>query len=201
MKESLIKNLSQLFLIVFSVVLGIFLSERLEEQKNKNEATKLLSKITAEINDNSALLADWAPYHAEIAQKMNSLSNDEEFIERFINDKTVLYREVLNRGTFMSAMPSSDAWDIAKAHPLIVNFDYDELLILSRIYNQQEITFEPVGKIFEVFYSPDFNTSTHAQANLQQFNNRMQEIASREAQLISFYNAAAEIFDLPINQE
>ena len=133
MEKPVVKNTKQLFLIVFSVVLGIFLSERIEEQKNKNEATKLLSKVTSEISENKKLLEYWAPYHAEIAKSLDSLSNDGIFVEHFINDKTVLFREVLTEGTFMRRMPSSDAWDIAKSHPLIVNLDYDELLILSNV--------------------------------------------------------------------
>lgn len=199
MKESLIKNLSQLFLIVFSVVLGIFLSERLEEQKNKNEAMKLLSKITLEVNDNKKLLERWVPYHADIAMKLDSLSNNDVFVENFIDDKSTLFREVLTEGTFMGRMPSSDAWDIAKAHPLIVNFDYDELLILSKIYNQMESTFKPTSEISEIFFSSDFNSKESAKPNLQKLNNLMQEIASREHQLMIYFNEAEEILNLQNN--
>ena len=38
MKESVIKSGSQVILIVFSVVLGLFLSERIEDRKNSQEA-------------------------------------------------------------------------------------------------------------------------------------------------------------------
>lgn len=64
MEKPIAKNITQLFLIVFSVVLGIFLSERIEEQKNKNEAAKLLSKVTSEVIENKKLVENWAPYHA-----------------------------------------------------------------------------------------------------------------------------------------
>lgn len=196
MEKPIVKNITQLFLIVFSVVLGIFLSERIEEQKNKNEAAKLLSKVTSEVLENKKLLEYWAPYHRDIAKNLDSLSNDDVFVENFINDKTVLFKEVLTKGTFMSRMPSSDAWDIAKAHPLIVNLDYDELLILSKIYKQQESTFEPTDDISEIFYSPDFNAREKAKSNLQSVNNRMREVASREKTLISYYKEAEGIFKL-----
>lgn len=190
-----------MFLIIFSVVLGILLSERIEEQKNKKEALKLLSKITAEVNDNKMLLEEWAPYHAGIARGLDTLSSDDVFIDAFINDKSILFRKVLTAGTFMRRTPSSDAWDIAKSHPLIVNFDYDELLILSRIYNQQHTTFEPLQKIFDIALSPDFNAAADAKYNLQKFNNLMQEFVSREVQLIYYFNEAEEIFNLQHNEE
>jgi len=196
MEKPIAKNITQLFLIVFSVVLGIFLSERIEEQKNKNEAAKLLSKVTSEVIENKKLVENWAPYHAQIARRLGSLSNDDLFVEQFINDKTVLYKEVLTEGTFMTRMPSSDAWDIAKSHPLIVNLDYDELLILSKIYNQQKSTFEPTDKISEIFFSSDFNSKETAKSNLQSFNNLMQEVASREMTLIDYYKEAEGIFNL-----
>ena len=201
MEKPLIKNLIQLLLIVFSVVLGIFLSERIEEQKNKAEAAKLLSKVKLEVNDNKELLEYWAPYHGEIAQKFDSLFKSDIFIENFINDKSTLFKEALARGTFMGRLPSSDAWDIAKSHPLIVNFDHDELLILSKIYNQQKSTFEPTARISEIFFSPDFNTRENANYNLQKLNNLMQEIVSRETQLIIYFNEAEDILKLQKNSE
>lgn len=39
----------------------------------------------------------------------------------------------------MSEMPSNDAWDIAKSHPLVVNFDYNELLVLTEFTNSKEV--------------------------------------------------------------
>lgn len=196
MEKPIVKNITQLFLIVFSVVLGVFLSERIEEQKNKNEAAKLLAKVTSEVIENKKLLENWAPYHADIARSLNSLSNDDVFVENFINDKTTLYKEVLTEGTFMRRMPSSDAWDIAKSHPLIVNLDYDELLILSKVYNQQESTFELTDEISDIFFSPDFNSQEKAKSNLQSLNNLMQEISSREEALINYFKEAEEIFKL-----
>ena len=195
-EKPIVKNITQLFLIVFSVVLGLFLSERIEEQKNKNQAEKLLSKITSEVSENKKLLEYWAPYHAEIAQKTDILSKDDLFIENFINDKTVLFKEVLTEGTFMRRFPSSDAWDIAKSHPLIVNIDYEELLILSKIYNQQKSTFEPADAIAEIFFSSDFNSRENAKLNLERFNTLMQEVASREKDLINYYKEAEVIFEL-----
>ena len=43
---------TQFFLIVFSVVLGLYLSERIEERKNKKESEVLLAKIKLEAKDN-----------------------------------------------------------------------------------------------------------------------------------------------------
>ena len=84
MKKSIKENITQLFLIVFSVVLGLYLSERIEENKSKKEAALLLSKITAEVNENRKLLEEWIPYHRQVYSSLDSLIEDDGFVQRFI---------------------------------------------------------------------------------------------------------------------
>lgn len=189
MKKSIIKYFLQVFLIVFSVVLGLFLSERIEERKNEKDALKLLSKLKSELNENKKLLDYWVPYHGEIVVSLDSLSNDEKFIKNFINDKSAIY-EAFSRGTIMSDMPSNDAWDIAKSHPLIVNIDYDILLSLSKVFNQQKFTYESIPKLIDLMVSTEFNAKETARPNLQLFKDKLEEIYGREMQLVNYYNEA-----------
>ena len=198
MKTSILKNITQLLLIVFSVVLGVYLSERIEERKDEKQSVLLLSKIKSELNENKKILDYWVPYHREIVKSLDSLSNDKIFIEKFINDKSALYK-IFSRGSLMRERPANDAWDIAKSHPLIVNFDYDDLLILSKIHKQQENTYNTLPKMIELLLSPDLNSKENAKLNLQLFKNQLQDITNRELQLINYYNQAEKILDLQNN--
>jgi len=194
MKNSIAKYFLQILLIVFSVVLGLYLSERIEDRKNEKEALKLKLKVKSELQSNFNLLNDWVPYHREVIKVLDSLSEDEKFIQDFIADKTKLHA-LFSRNTIMGETPISDAWDIAKSHPLIVNFDYDELLALSRIYNQQKMTYEPIHKLIELLLSPEFNEKESARQNLILFKNKFGDIISREIQLLAYYNNADEILN------
>lgn len=198
MKKPFTKYCLQVFLIVFSVVLGLYLSERIEERKNEKDAAKLLSKIKSELNVNKRLLDIWVPYHGEIINRLDSLLNDEKFIVNFINDKSAIF-EVFTKGTIMSDMPSNDAWDIAKSHPLIVNIDYDTLLRLSKVFNQQEITYESFPKLIDLILSPDFNAPEKARPNLQSFKNKLKDIYGRELQLLNYYRETEKILPLQNN--
>jgi len=189
MKNSILKYIGQLFLIVFSVVLGLYLSERIEDRKNEKDAMTLFLKIKSELNENKKLLDYWVPYHGDIVNSMDSLSMDEHFIENFINDKSVIYK-AFSRGTLMSDMPSNDAWDIAKSHPLIVNIDYDKLLVLSKIYNQQKFTYESIPNLIDLLVSAEFNARESARPNLQLFKDKLAEIYGRELQLVNYYEQA-----------
>ncbi len=192
MKKSITQYFLQVFLIVFSVVLGLFLSDRIEEKKDEKDALKLLSKIKSELNENKKLLDYWVPYHGKIVNRLDSLSNDEQFIKSFINDKSAIY-EAFSRGTIMSDMPSNDAWDIAKSHPLIVNIEYDTLLSLSKIFNQQKFTYESIPKLIDLMVSTEFNAKERARLNLQLFKDKLEEIYGREKQLVNYYNEAERI--------
>jgi len=195
MKKSLGENLKQLFFIVFSVVLGIFLSERIEEGKKEREAGLLLSKLISEVNDNRKLLEEWVPYHVDIVKRLDSLNQEETFIKLFVEDVSNLFEVVLTEGSIMKDMPSANAWDIAKSHPLIVHFDYGDLLILSKIYNQQAATYESIPQLSELFLSSDFNAKEKAKQNLQSFKNLMREVTTRELQLLSYYKEAEKILE------
>ena len=116
------QNLTQVVLIVFSVVLGLYLSERIEERKDKQLSENLLSRINSEVKDNRKLVKEWIVYHQKFTKDLDSLSTNEKFIEKFVNNKYTLF-ELLpeeTNGTFMSRLPTNDAWDIAKSHPCLL---------------------------------------------------------------------------------
>ncbi len=189
------QNLTQVALIVFSVVLGLYLSERIEERKNKKAADNILAKIKSEVHDNMTLMEVWGPYHKEILNNLDSLSESEVFIKEFMEDKSVFISKLFTKGTFMSIMPGNDAWEIAKSHPLIVNFDYDQLVILSQVYKQQELTFKPGIEMLNTFNSMDVSTEKKAKANLNLISNHLFELVAREKQLMDFFNEAEKILE------
>ena len=195
------QNITQVILIVFSVVLGLYLSERIEERNNKQESDNLLEVIKLEVIDNINLMEQLTLYHQEMHKNLDSLSKNEEFIAEFIKDKSILFNTLFTKGTFLHRYPGNDAWDIAKSHPLIVNIDYDKLLILSKIYNQQKLTFEPMDEMFKLHDSKDINIEKEAKSNLKSISNHIHEIASRELRLMYYYEEAEEILDLKDSRE
>lgn len=96
----------------------------------------------------------------------------------------------------MSDLPSKDAWEIAKSHPLVVNFDYDQLLSLSKIYSQQEFTFKPISDIVNLMIAQGFNDRSVAKDNLDELRRQMREIVGREQQLLSYLDKAEQILGL-----
>jgi len=200
-KNNTIKqNITQFFLIVFSVVLGLYLSERIEERKKIKESEELLTTIKSEVKDNIKLMEIWAPYHEEIYENFDSLSKKEAYMAKFIKDKTIFF-ELMTRGTFIGRYPANDAWDIGKSHPLIVKIDHDKLLILSKIYSQQKLTFDPLMEVLEIYNSIDVNTEKNAKSKLALLSDRFRELVALEKQLMYYYQQGEEILELKIDRE
>lgn len=195
-KNNIKANIIQVVLIVFSVVLGLYLNERIEERKNRHESDNLLALIKSEVNDNVKLMGELTSYHQKMHEDLDSLCKSEIFVEEFVNDKSILFNRLFTRGTFLHRFPANDAWDIAKSHPLIANIDYDKLLILSKIYNQQNATFEPMHEMFEIHSSKDLNIKTEAKSNLEIIASKIKELVARELLLMHYYEEAEEILDL-----
>lgn len=183
-------------LIVFSVVLGLYLSERIEEQKQARESKKLFATIQSEVKDNQMLVEEWSQYHEDLHKNLSQLLVDDSFVAAFTADKSLLFDTLLTRGTFMHRFPASDAWDIAKSHPLIINIDYEALLALSKIYNQQAATFEPLFEMIALMDSRDVNAAHDAKANLQTIAAKLKEIVGREKLLLQYYKNAEAALNL-----
>jgi hypothetical protein len=71
--------ITQFVLIVFSVVLGLYLSERIEEGKKRQESGELLRTIKSEVIDNLRLLEDWVPYHQAINKNLDRILSPTSF--------------------------------------------------------------------------------------------------------------------------
>lgn len=78
----------------------------------------------------------------------------------------------------------------------MVNVDYDKLLALSRVYNQQKMTFEPGYEMFKLFNSKSINIEKDAKLNLSLMSDHISELVAREQQLMFYYQKAEEVLDL-----
>jgi len=195
MKKEIKEYIVQVILILFSVVLGLYLNKKIEDRNERKEAEKLFSLIKQDLADNRLLLLDWQPYHKEISENLRDSIGSATFIDAFVDNRHSIAR-LMTRGTFMERTPSYDAWEMAKSNPILMNIGYDKMFLLSKIYNQQLDTFDPVKEIYKLYNSTGFNTSEHAKENLQILQTHLQELEGRESLLIQYYDQAFEEFQL-----
>ena len=192
MKKLIYEYIPQVILIVFSVVLGLYLNQKMVERTERQDAEQVLKIIKSEISGNLEILEDWGAYHYEIKLNFDSLSKEKNFVEEFIADKEILFDTLFTRKTFMKVSLSKSAWEISKNNPVISKIDYNKMLWLDKIYNQQNMTFEPAKERFELYHLTGVNDPSVAAENLKIMNNFMNELVGRENLLISYYRDSLE---------
>ncbi len=195
MKKEIKEYIVQIILIVFSVVLGLYLNKKIEDRNDRKEAEKLFSIIKQELTNNRTLLLDWQPYHKEISENLRDSLRSETFVQAFIKNRFSIFK-LATRGSIMGASPSSDAWEMAKSNPILMNIGYDKMFLLSKIYNQQRDAFVPADEMYKLYGSTDFNAAEHAEENLLILQGHFSELVGRESALIKYYNQAFEEFQL-----
>ncbi len=183
----------QVLLIVFSVVLGLFLSEKIKERQDKQMAQQLVSHLKTEIEQCRETMLEWMPYHKNLKHKLDSLRVDDSFIKEFENDPSAIF-EVAPRG-FFNGKVTSVAWETALLNPAISEISYHQLRDFKSVYNQLDITFfdttlSPMSDIMNLFTDPDFNAPNKSKQNLQAFSMSTQELIGREIDVIIYCNRA-----------
>ena len=193
MMRFLKEYVSQVLLIVFSVVLGLFLSEKIKERQDKQMAQQLISHLKTEIEQCRETMLEWMPYHQDLKDKLDSLRVDDSFIKEFEKDPSAVF-EVAPRG-FFNGKVTSVAWETALLNPAISEISYHQMRDFKNVYNQLDITFfdanrSPLQKMMDLALSFDFNTPNKSKQNLQAFSTSTQELIGREIDVIIYCNKA-----------
>jgi len=187
MKKFFTDYIPQVLLIVFSVVLGLFLSGKISERQDKKMAKQLVGHLKKEISHNREEILEWLPYHLKLRGKLDSARNDKNFLKKFITDQTALY-ELTDKGLFNGEINTA-AWETAILSPAISEVSYEQLRDFSKVYKQIDITYEPIlNRAQDLLTSSNFNTEENAKANLFTLRTLVQELAGREISLLTNCN-------------
>ena len=125
MMKFLKEYVPQVLLIVFSVVLGLFLSEKIKERQDKQMAQQLVNHLNIELKQCREIMLEWMPYHQDFKHKLDSSIVEESFIKNFEQDYSVLF-ELAPNG-FMGEQITSTAWETALLNPAISEISYHQL--------------------------------------------------------------------------
>ena len=194
MKKIINVYLPQVLLIVFSVVLGMYLNQKMIERSDRYKANQLLFLIESEVKRNYNLVQDWQPYHEEFRVKIDSVSNDPVFIKEYQKDRSVIFK-FATRGTLMADFPLSSAWEITKLNPVVSEISYDKMNVLAKTYSQQKSTFEPAYDMMKIFNAPVMNTPKEAKESLDLLSNLLSEMVGREKQLLQYYQETITVLE------
>ena len=178
--------LPQILLIVFSVVLGLTLTKRIETIQTRKKADKLVIHLKEEIAWNRTQVLDWMPYHQKLKTAIDSVSKEPSFISAFEEDLFVL-DSLASKGLFNGSINTA-AWETAKLSNAMSEIPYTLLKDISKVYNQLGATLDPIGDMGDLLMRSDVNAKGKSKGSLFTLSRQLRELIGREYRFLIYCN-------------
>jgi len=177
--------LLEAFFVVLGVVLAFTANEWRSARHDAAQAELALQGIVEEIESNRAAVADSSAYHGRLMGTLRKFEAE--------RPDEVPPIQVFDKGFVSPAIPLSTAWDAATATNAVTHLDYDDVLLLSRIYSDQERYSQQGQMVGEVIYSRLFDEGREGiQRNYRNLHGIIGTFYYRENQLLKVYDKALE---------
>ena len=142
--------LGESFLIIFSVLLALFLTEYITKQHEKNETHELLKNIKEELIKNKKAEQEQYAYQKMVLKNIDSALKSKEFQHRIINNDE-FHLELLAPDGVSYRDLRTVAWEVAKGHDIISKADFKLVSKLTGIYLDQARIDKLEDKVADIF--------------------------------------------------
>ena len=191
-KTNRIKQLfTEGFLIVFSVLFALFISQLVEKSKVEKAKEKALDYIYQELGENFVTLKRWTVTHGKIRDRIrNMVANEQDSVRQLLVKGPRMDFEVITDGqVLIDALLTETAWEAAKSTKAASDFDFEEVQAFTRIYGLQKILMEnTTAKFLEVYMDRQTHEKEHLETTLIQLNLVMDEMVGQEQMLYYMIN-------------
>ena len=125
--------LLEAFFVVLGVVLAFTANEFREHRNNKNRAQAAMESIIDELSANQQTVMAAIDYHSSLMDTLH------KFYRAYGNDPDRYPSAgVFNQGFVNPASTVSRAWDTASTTGVVEHMTYDEVLLISQVYEKQK---------------------------------------------------------------
>ena len=146
-KEYLVES----FLIVFSVLLALFLTEHINKLHEKENTKMLLKGISAELNHNKKAIQEMQAYDSMVFEKIDSALADKKIQKKLVS-KDEFHLEVIAPQGILYRFLRKDAWSFAINNNIASKIDIETLSILSRVYDYQERIMKVEDEVAKIIF-------------------------------------------------
>lgn len=165
--------------VVLGVVLALAANEWRQNKADIAQANTALSEIVRELAANRHAVATALDYHRGLVER----------IEQVADTPAKLNLRDFNRGFIAPAQVHRTAWSSAAEIGALTHMPYESVLVLSRVYAQQEYYQEQAKSVGQIIYTELYRGGTTAIiANSDNLVNVLQTFAYREHQLLQAYD-------------
>ena len=182
------KYFAEGFLIVFSVLFALFINKLFDDHKTSQKKAIAIESIRKEMQRNALILEDWKTRHTIIRDRLvevNSGENDSIKIE-LRKHKYFEFGVITNNESLIDNTLTKTAWETAKSTGIISEFKFEDIEILTQVYNLQDlITEKTVNELLRFYFDTETHNMEKLDQTLIQFQLRFWELTGQE-QLMSY---------------
>jgi hypothetical protein len=153
------------FLIIFSVLLALVLTEFINSLHEKNETKDLLNNIRNELIANKKAETEQYAYHQKVLKTIDSALVNPEFQQKIISGGEFHLYYIAPRGVLYRYL-SAVAWEVAKGHNISSKVSLGTISMLTNIYEDQARIMKVEDEIAKVILSPESRKTENARVTL-----------------------------------
>jgi len=128
--------LGESFLIIFSVILALVLTEYINSRHEKSETRDLLNNIKEELIKNRQAEQDQYNYQKKVLKNIDSALNSKAFQQKILSNDEFHLEYIAPEGVVNRDL-NRVAWDIAQSHNITTKASFALIVKLTDTYNNQ----------------------------------------------------------------
>lgn len=128
--------LGESFLIIFSVLLALVLTEYFNNLHEKRDTRELLNNIRTELVSNKKAEQEQYVYQQNILKTIDSALKTPAFMRKIVSDDEFHWKYIIPEGVVNRDL-STVAWDVAKGHNITTKASFELISKLTDIYANQ----------------------------------------------------------------
>ena len=187
--------LGESFLIIFSVLLALILTEYINARHEKSETRDLLNNIKEELIKNRQAEQDQYNYQKKVLKNIDSALNSKAFQQKILSNDEFHLEYIAPEGVVNRDL-NRVAWDIAQSHNITTKANFALVAKLTDIYNNQARIDKVEEKVAEVILSRDARKPENIHATLVLMRDNYKGWAFDRAQAqIARYDSAIKMLE------
>jgi hypothetical protein len=187
--------LGESFLIIFSVLLALVLTEYINSQREKKETRGILHNVKSELINNKKAEEDLYAYQKLILQKIDSALNSKDFQQKILSNDEFHLNYIAPEGVVNRDL-NRVAWDIAQSHDITSKASFELMSKLTDIYNNQARIEKVEEKVAEVLLSRESRKPENIHATLMLMRDNYRGWAfDRAPSLLKQYREAIDLMN------
>ncbi|HEY4322446.1 MAG TPA: hypothetical protein VGN20_00630 [Mucilaginibacter sp.] len=153
------------FLIIFSVILALIVTEFFSNLHEKRETQDLINNIRTELETNKKFETEQYAYQLKVLRSIDSALANPEIQKTIVSNDEFHLKKIAPEGILYRKLNNA-AWEIAKSHDILSKIDFKTVQVLTYIYQDQDRIMKVEDEVAKVIFNEDSRKTEDAHLTL-----------------------------------